>query len=233
MKNVKGIIFDYGGTLDTNGVHWFHIFRRVYARHLPQVAEAQLREAYVYAERYLATHRVIVPTDDFAAMLRKKVDIQVCKLKETNALQDVDVDLMANECDAHVRINMQQTRMVLDTLYPRYPMVLVSNFYGNIHSVLRTYDIEKYFKAIVESAVVGIRKPDPQIFSLGVEALGMNADEVLVVGDSYGKDIAPAHSIGCRTVWIEGQGWDNENDSKETSSSDAVITTLTQLLNIV
>ena len=31
MKRIKGVIFDYGGTLDTNGVHWFQIFRRAYA----------------------------------------------------------------------------------------------------------------------------------------------------------------------------------------------------------
>lgn len=233
MKNIKGIILDYGGTLDTNGVHWFHIFHRAYAQHLPQVKEAELREAYVYAERYLATHRVIEPEDDFLAMLRKKIDIQMRRLKEMNALWCADVNLLAEQCDAYVRTNMEQTSMVLDTLSTRYPLVLVSNFYGNIHSVLRSYGIEKYFKEVIESAVVGIRKPDPQIFALGVKALGMQPDEVVVVGDSYDKDIAPAHSIGCRTVWIKGQGWDNENDSKETSSSDAVITMLTQLLNIV
>lgn len=230
MNNIKGIIFDYGGTLDTDGVHWFHIFRKVYAAHLPQIGEEQLREAYVYGERYLATHRVILPSDDFLAMLQKKVKIQ---MEQLGIVDDEMVMKIAAQCDAHVRTHMEQTRRVLDALSARYPLVLVSNFYGNIQSVLRSYGLDGYFKEIVESAVVGIRKPDPQIFALGVEALGMSPDEVIVVGDSYNKDIAPAHTLGCHTVWIKGQGWDKKEESTDTTCADAIITALPQVLDII
>ena len=124
MNNIKGIIFDYGGTLDTDGVHWFHIFRQAYAQHLPQVSEEQLREAYVYAERYLATHHVIEPTDDFLSMLRKKITIQTSQLDKED---DATINKLAEDCDAIVRTNMQATRQVLDTLSARYPLVLASN----------------------------------------------------------------------------------------------------------
>ena len=230
MDNIKGIIFDYGGTLDTNGVHWFHIFRKVYAVHLPQITEERLREAYVYGERYLATHRVIEPADDFLAMLRKKVTIQL------SALGVGDEELtkrIATACDDIVRTQMEATREVLDALAMRYPMVLVSNFYGNIQAVLASYGLDGYFKEIVESAVVGIRKPDPQIFALGVEALAMLPEEVVVVGDSYGKDMAPAHSIGCHTVWIKGQGWDATDEPADASCADVVIDELGQLLQVL
>ena len=86
-------------------------------------------------------------------------------------------------------------------------MVLVSNFYGNIESVLKTYNLDKYFKTIVESAVVGVRKPDPAIFGLGVDALGLKPEEVLVVGDSVSKDIVPARALGCATACIQGRPW--------------------------
>lgn len=230
MNNIKGIILDYGGTLDTDGVHWFHIFREVYAAHLPQVNEEQLREAYVYGERYLATHRVIEPTDDFLAMLQKKVRIQLTVLETGN---EALAAAIATQCDERVRTHLIQTRRVLDALTARYPLVLVSNFYGNIHSVLRSYGLDGYFKEIVESAVVGIRKPDPQIFALGIEALGLQPSEVLVVGDSYGKDIAPAHSLGCHTVWVKGKGWEKKEESNDTSCADAVITALPQMLDII
>ena len=94
-------------------------------------------------------------------------------------------------------------------------MVLVSNFYGNIHCVLREMGMEGIFQEVIESAVVGVRKPDPQIFMLGCKALQMEPAEVTVVGDSYDKDIVPAHSIGCQTVWFKGPGWtDEEPDGK-------------------
>ena len=228
MQHVKGLIFDYGGTLDTNGVHWFHIFRQVYARYLPSMAEDQLREAYVYAERYLATHRVIEPGDDFLAMLRKKVALQVGQL---SAASSVDVESIAVDCDAMVRANMRQTHRVLDALSVRYPMVLVSNFYGNIHAVLRSYGLDGYFMKVIESAIVGVRKPDPRIFALGVEALGLQPEEIVVVGDSYGKDIVPAHSLGCRTVWLKGMGWSTSDESSAVVCSDVIIEDLGSVLD--
>ena len=93
-------------------------------------------------------------------------------------------------------------------------MVLVSNFYGNVESVLSDFDVRKYFGTIVESAVVGVRKPDPKIFALGVEALGLKPEEVLVIGDSYKKDIVPAESLGCKVLWIKGKGWTAEEDAQ-------------------
>ena len=108
---------------------------------------------------------------------------------------------------------MEDARPTLELLYNKYPMVLVSNFYGNVETVLADFDLRKYFKSIVESAVVGVRKPDPRIFSLGVEALGLQPENVLVVGDSYAKDIVPAESIGCKVAWLKGKGWTDKDDA--------------------
>ena len=230
MQHVKGIIFDYGGTLDTNGMHWFHVFRQMYVYHVPDIVEVQLREAYVYAERYLAMHRVIEPDDDFLALLRKKVAIQTEYLRMTSL---VDVDKVAADCDAYVRINMEKTRKVLDVLSVRYPLVLVSNFYGNIHAVLRGYGLDGYFREVVESSVVGVRKPDSRIFSLGMETLEMLPDEIVVVGDSYGKDIVPAHSLGCHTVWLKGQGWSTSEESSSVTCADAIVSDLSEIITLL
>ena len=94
----------------------------------------------------------------------------------------------------------------------RVPAVLVSNFYGNIGAVLADFGLDHLFRAVIESAVVGVRKPDPRIFMLGVDALGLQPREVLVVGDSLKKDILPAESIGCPTAWLKGKGWTPEED---------------------
>ena len=92
-------------------------------------------------------------------------------------------------------------------------MVLVSNFYGNVESVLSDFGLRHFFDSIIESAVVGVRKPDPKIFALGVEALGLEPEQVLVVGDSYKKDIVPAESLGCTVLWLKGKGWTADEDA--------------------
>jgi len=82
---------------------------------------------------------------------------------------------------------------------------------------------------IVQSfAVVGVRKPDPQIFQRAAETLGVSPSDAVVVGDSYTKDILPAHSIGCQTVWIKGEGWTDDEPSD--CIADMIIHDLSELL---
>jgi putative hydrolase of the HAD superfamily len=114
-------------------------------------------------------------------------------------------------------------------LKEKYPMVLVSNFYGNIATVLNEFALDGIFLQIIESAVVGVRKPDPRIFTLGVEALGLPAAKVMVVGDSIDKDIIPATKAGCQTAWFKGEGW--TDDPVDESVAGKVITDLTELLS--
>ena len=108
-------------------------------------------------------------------------------------------------------------------------MVLVSNFYGNVEAVLSDFDLRRYFQAIIESAVVGVRKPDPRIFQLGVDALGLKPSQVLVIGDSLRKDILPARSIGCRTAWIKGKGWTADEDA---ATDPAEIKKLSEVVDV-
>lgn len=214
---VKGIIFDYGGTLDSGGDHWSEIIWAGYETSRVLVDKAEFREAYVYAERELARTLHILPHHDFRDMLGIKIKIEMQYLCQKGLMNPESVDEKSSEvadyCDQYARKSIAKIRPVLDKLNAQYPMVLVSNFYGNIESVLEKYHIRGYFNKIIESSVVGVRKPDPAIFRLGVEALDLPAEAVLVIGDSYKKDIMPAESIGCQVAWLKGKGWTQEENA--------------------
>lgn len=215
---VKGIIFDYGGTLDTGGDHWSEVIWAAWQQAGVAADKPTFREAYVYAERELARTLHILPHHNFRDLLGIKMRIELQWLTEHGgfAPQDVDAyaDRIADICYASARSSIEAARPVLEKLAARYPLVLVSNFYGNVEAVLRDFNLDTYFKKIIESAVVGVRKPDPRIFTLGCEALGFDPKNVLVIGDSYRKDIVPAESIGCQVLWIKGKGWTQEEDAQ-------------------
>lgn len=219
LEGIEGIIFDYGGTIDSHADHWSHIIHEGWQHAGLDVPEDVFRDAYVHAERELARVRHILPGDNFLELLRKKMRIELSRLVDLEYISPDDVpataDIIARYCYDYARRCIEDARPVLEALSERYPMVLVSNFYGNVDEVLRDFDIRRYFRGIIESAVVGIRKPDPRIFSLGVVALGLPADRVLVVGDSLTKDILPARTIGCRTAWTKGRGWTPAEDAAE------------------
>jgi putative hydrolase of the HAD superfamily len=64
------------------------------------------------------------------------------------------------------------------------------------------------FAAIVISSEVGLAKPDPRIFALALQRLGLESDEVLMVGDSPEHDIAGARAAGIASCWIgRGRRW--------------------------
>lgn len=234
LKNIKGIIFDYGGTLDTGGDHWSEVIWDAYRKAGVDVDKAQFREAYVFAERELARTLHILPHHNFHDLLLIKMQIELQHLCEMSVFAPADVDAKAREiadlCYASARASIEKARPVLEQLSARYPLVLVSNFYGNVETVLRDFDLDRYFRKVIESAVVKIRKPDPQIFRLGVEALGLKPEEVLVIGDSYRKDIVPAESIGCKVLWLKGKGWTAEEDAV---MHPAIISSLGQVLSLL
>lgn len=275
VLDIKGIIFDYGGTLDTRGDHWSEVLWQGYEHFGIGVADDEevepgvsihkqaFRDAYVYGERALAVNPIVTPDFHFEDILREKLILELNflagkELLETgkdDAAKQAKLGNLGNDSDAsseslflslsdseiqQIAVDMaryinsktlellHENKQVLEHLKQAgYPMVLVSNFYGNINQVLKDAGIDGYFKDVIESAVVGVRKPNPAIFALGVCALDLPASQVLVVGDTYGKDIIPAHKLGCHTLWIKGLQW--EEKKVDESIPDGIIKKLSEM----
>lgn len=229
MNSVKGIIFDYGGTIDTNGTHWGEVIWEQYKSTGVTNDNALFRDAYVHGERTLAKSPIIEPGDTFHTLLEKKIRIQAAWLRENGCPVTAEQETAIVEgCYKKVTDTLQTTLGVIEKIAARYPLVLVTNFYGNMPVVLKEFGLDKYFPTIVESSVVGLRKPNPALFALGVEALHLPAREILVVGDSYSKDIYPARTLGCKAVWIKNICWAPE-DVKPNATPTAIIKSLEEL----
>ena len=235
MSSIKGIIFDYGGTIDTDGIHWGELIGEEYDKAGIGIGRELYREAYVHGERSLAKSPIIEPTDTFHTLLKKKIKLQFEYLSQQDSqlrLTQEQADKIADACYARVNEALALTRSIVQKLAERYPMVLVTNFYGNMPVVLEEFGLTKYFNSIIESSVVGLRKPDPALFDLGVKVLGVETDEIVVIGDSYRKDIYPSSTLGCRTVWLKKICWEEE-PIVEGHAPTATIESLAQLPDII
>lgn len=238
---IKAILFDYGATLDTFGQHWGMVIWHGYEHLGIPVTEAQYRDAYVYGERTLGSKEIIRKTDTFLTTLKVKIDLQFDFLRDSGAWlpesgeRKTRHDALVEYLYSGLQRNMSHTRQILSQLRDRgIPMALVSNFYGNVETVLEEMQIRDFFCDVIESAQVGIRKPDPRLYALGVEALRkkqlsghLDESDILVVGDSIQKDIIPAKSLGCKTAWFKGEGWKKE--PVDETIPDFVITDLMEL----
>lgn len=235
FENIKAIIFDYGGTLDTGARHWANVLWEGFCQASVPVSETQFREAYVFAERALAKAPIICPEDNFHTLLLKKTNIETEELvrqkywSPSETERQSAVKAIADYCNNYAVKTLETSREVLKKLKKQYKLVLVSNFYGNIETILKDFKLE-YFESVIESAVVGVRKPDPEIYSMGVRATGFSAEETAVVGDSYGKDIIPAKAVGCKAIWMKGESWAPEKTDE--TLPDAIVENITQVADL-
>lgn len=62
--------------------------------------------------------------------------------------------------------------------------------------------LRRHFDAFIESAVVGIRKPDPRIFELACETLGIEPQEAVFL-DDIGINLKAARALGMTTIKVE------------------------------
>ena len=98
---------------------------------------------------------------------------------------------------------------LLSDLGARWPLGLISNGPSDAQrAVIAHLDLESHFDWIVISGDpdVGVRKPDPRIFTQAVARAGVPPAASLYVGDSAVNDVAGAASAGLRTCWVNPSG---------------------------
>jgi putative hydrolase of the HAD superfamily len=93
-----------------------------------------------------------------------------------------------------------------------YKLAVVSNAEGQVEGDAKRFGLAPYFDAIIDSHIVGVAKPDPRIFQIALERLGVAADEVRFAGDIYSIDVEGARAAGIearlidqheRYTWVE------------------------------
>jgi putative hydrolase of the HAD superfamily len=228
--SVKGLLFDYGGTIDTNGVHWSEVLWEAYERYHVPVTHATFRDAYVRVERMLGEQPLICPEHTFRETLRIKLRLQfeTLHLKETALAGQI-----AEVCYADTTETILRASETLNVLKERYPMIIVSNFYGNLRTVLNEFKLTDYFRQVIESAEAGVRKPDPALYASGIRALGLQPAETAVIGDSCKNDIVPANELGCPSIWLKGKGWDDSPNETALEKRAVIIHDFSELQTLL
>lgn len=98
---------------------------------------------------------------------------------------------------------------------------------------LENWGIRKYFDSVTASAEEGVAKPDLEIFRRALNKAGCSAGNSVMIGDRLDNDIAPAKSLGMRTVWIK-QGFSVYcSPTCPQEQPDHIISNLMELKNIL
>lgn len=199
-RTVRAVLLDFGGTLDADGIPWKERFHRLYrAEGLAPSGETFDRVFYRADDALVGAIPEILSFDETVMRLATGVS-------EGLGVRDSAVSArVARRFLDDARGVLHRNRALLDRLGHRYRLGVVSNFYGNLAAVCHDAGIAPFFGVLVDSTRAGVCKPDPRIFGLALQALGVSPAEAVFVGDSPGRDMHGARGTGMRHVWLSGE----------------------------
>lgn len=191
------VLFDFGGTLDANGIPWKERFFRLLRDEGVALSAERFDPAFYTADDALVgAIPVTLSFRDTVLQLARGVtqalDVRDGMLAERVAKRFVD------EAQAQLSTNAP----LLRSLSHRYRLGIVSNFYGNLATICHEVGLSPFLTVVVDSAHVGCVKPDPKIFLLALEQLATQPRQAVFVGDSLRRDMAGAREVGMAHVWL-------------------------------
>jgi putative hydrolase of the HAD superfamily len=193
------LLFDFGGTLDADGVPWKARFFRLCREEGMVTAPERFDPAFYAVDDALVG--AISPTLSFEGTVGR---IAAGLTRALGVADDtVGARIASRFLDDACR-SLARNTPLLTRLSRRYRLGIVSNFYGNLATVCHNSGIAPLFSVIVDSARVGCTKPDPRIFQSALDTLRVTPADAWFVGDSLARDMAGARRIGMRHIWVAG-----------------------------
>lgn len=129
---------------------------------------------------------------------------QSCGLTLTPGEASAIVDAALAPWRSHTRLP-EEIKPTLGALARQYRLAVLSNFNhpAYIAAMLEHFGLTTFFSAVVVSGAVGLRKPNPAMFELVLNRLGVTAAMSVMIGDNPTEDMRGAQAAGCHTVLLD------------------------------
>jgi len=91
--------------------------------------------------------------------------------------------------------------LVAELVSLELPVGIISNSEGRLAELVEELGYSALFSVVIDSGRVGVDKPDPRIFQLAAQALGVQLSEIVHVGDAWEADVLGALGAGAQAIW--------------------------------
>jgi putative hydrolase of the HAD superfamily len=103
---------------------------------------------------------------------------------------------------------------------------IVANQAATVVDSLREHGIAQLIDFMGVSALIGLEKPNPEIFKKAIDALGFAPEQIVHIGNRLDTDVIPAQSLGMRTAWILRGEANPEPTERDLATPDIVMKSL-------
>jgi putative hydrolase of the HAD superfamily len=188
---IRAVMFDFGGVISSSPFDEF----------------ARLETEHGLPPRFVRTVNATNPHDNaWARLERGELSLDAFGPEwaaEALALgHEVDGRLVLERLGGEIRPQMVDAIRACGTTYKT--ACLTNNFnFATLESVVSDEVAAVYalFDAVLESRVLGVRKPDPRFYELACEALGVEPQESVFL-DDLGINLKPARALGMHTIKV-------------------------------
>jgi len=199
--SAPALFFDFGGTLDSNGVPWLDRFYPLYLEQGIRLPREEFARAFYASDDNLPARFPLR-----GLVLDETLRLQVRCILESIAPKRADAaDAIVARFLAPSREHLRRNQALLRRLRRNYSLGIISNFYGNLESVLEGEGLLELFDVVADSTAVGCSKPEPELFLYALKQMRISPQEGWMVGDSLPRDMWGAHQLGMPHAWLRGE----------------------------
>ncbi len=203
MSDIKAILFDFGGTLDNDGVDWF---TRMY-RGIGEQYDGLDRQAFQTCAETAANR--LDSFDDTRTLTMSGVVHRIMSeihkevlLLDSEQHGQWDPDIVAKGFVAESETFLVRNLEIVKQLQGKFRLGCISNNWGNTSGWCEQYGFDQLFEVMIDSTLVNSMKPDKVIFEAALEGMKLTGLECAYVGDRYDYDVIGSSNLGFAPVWI-------------------------------
>lgn len=205
-NSIKGVIFDVYNTLMSRSVSDFEKMVTLLPPDSPELSRELRQKAELAVKKFYSENRHLPwALDNNLGFWKEfyRLYVHTMGINDSNIADDLAI--WSREPKSFSLF--PDTLEVLSGLRNRgYLLGLLSNWDVTLKEFCHELGLSEYVDMILASDEVGIRKPDPRIFTIACERLGLPPASCLYVGDSLAKDVTGGNQAQLKTVWLNRTG---------------------------
>lgn len=191
MSAIRAVLWDFGGVITTSPFEAFARYERENA--LPVDFIRGLNAANHHENAWARFERSQVPFDEFCVLYEKEASEAGFPIDARAVIACLSGDVRPEMVAALQKIKAHGLKQAC----------LTNNFFRFDDGPTRVArsPILEVFDAVVESSVIGVRKPEPEFYRIACTKLGIEPDEAVML-DDLGVNLKPAREMGMRTIKV-------------------------------
>lgn len=186
---INAVLFDFGGVMTSSPFENFAIWE--HANGVPTDTIRRINSTNPDTNAWAQLERSDVTPDEFDALFAAEAAELGYEVPGAAVLECLKTEVRPEMVRAAIRLHEDFTIAVL-----------TNNFLqGDSAGVSMKGDVLSHFDAVIESSVIGVRKPDPEFYEIACREVGVTPDQCVFL-DDLGINLKPARALGMQTIKV-------------------------------